>query len=170
MPNKHWVTETREGGTIKEPMEPTGLLHGWTMGKGKDGSKMLVIWRYRTEVALTKTSHRGGALQGMGSHGGARRCYTESVSKVTSAFALRQRQLSTSLVTSLLLCQEGLRLERHRPGQTHYLSGPDWPYRTLHAALCLQGQLRGLASRLHNWLDPWPHSQCAPGRARGQAS
>lgn len=31
--NKHWVTEIREGGTIEEPVEPTGLLHGWTMGR-----------------------------------------------------------------------------------------------------------------------------------------
>lgn len=64
--------------------------------KGKDGSNMLRIWKCRTEVPLT--GHREGALQGVGSHGGVHRCYTE----ITSAFALCQRQLPTSLVTSLL--------------------------------------------------------------------
>lgn len=67
---------------------------------------------------------REDTLEGVVNHE-AHRCHTGADSKVTSAFALRQRQLPASLVTSALQAPLPgmLRSEDHGSGQTCYLPG-----------------------------------------------
>ena len=73
---------------------------------------------------LHELGHREDALEVVVNHG-AHRCHTGADSKITSAFALRQRQLLASLVTSALQAPLPgmLRSEDHGSGQTRYLPG-----------------------------------------------